>query len=105
MEAFSTKYFQSFFKFIVSTNFVSGYNQGHEAVYFTTGVVYCSLNSTMQEQWFSNLGGNQNPLEGLINSPGPIKSGGLGWDPALEQVPRGCNCRWSHSTLLSYCRE
>lgn len=52
-------------------------------------------------------GGNQNPLEGLINSPlAPSKSGGLGWDPAL----RASTQRMQLSlvplhTLLSYCVE
>ena len=67
---FKHKYFSKVFKFIVSSNFnVRITIKAMKLFYFTTGVVYCSLNSTMQEQWFSNLGRHQKPLEGLLNSP------------------------------------
>lgn len=92
MEAFlNVKYFSKVFKFIVSSNFnVRITIKAMKLFYFTTGVVYCSLNSTMQEQWFSNLGGHQNPLEGLLNSPlAPSQSVSWRvWGGALEAAFR-----------------
>ena len=51
-------------------------------LFYFTGVVYCSLNSMMQEHWFSHLTVHQNPLEGLLNSPlTPPQSVSLGRGP------------------------
>ena len=51
-------------------------------LFYFTGVVYCSLNSMMQEHWFSHLTVHQNPLEGLLNKqpthPTPVCESGAG---------------------------
>lgn len=57
----------------------------------------------MQGAVVLKLGRASESPEGLDKQPmGPIQVWRSGVGPEnlhFEQVPRGCNCRWSHSTL------
>lgn len=93
---FKHKYFSKVFKFIVSSNFkVRIRIKAMKLFYFTTAVVYCSLNSTMQGAVVLTLGWASESPGGLDEQPtGPIQVCGSGVGPKnlhFEQVPRGCN--------------